>query len=216
MREGQIKNKVKSAEIPDRFKESRVDDLKPKHPTHKKAYNHAKAMILNIDEFIEENWGLFVYGPPSQGKTEVQACIVNELCIDRDYSGIMVNVKRLLGDLKDAVGKGNLNEVLRTIQSNQIIALNDITGGKRPKDGFTEFERGVIYELIDAVYEKKKSIIITGKFNYDWMKDKLGKDVRDRMIQMCGFEPVLMKGHNFRVEDGKRRDRQVAKMIKAM
>ncbi|SNY19304.1 IstB-like ATP binding protein [Orenia metallireducens] len=170
-------------------------------------------MILNIDKFIKNNWGLFIYGPPSQGKTEVQSCVVNELCIDKDYKGIMVNVKRLMGDLKDAVGKGTLNKILDTIKKNEIIALNDITGGKRPQDEFSPFERGIIYELVDAVYEKEKTLIITGKYNYDWVEDKLGTDVKDRIIQMCGIEPILMKGHNFREEHGKKRDAEVKKMI---
>ena len=98
---------------------------------------------------------------------------------------------------------------------NDIIALNDVTGGKRQQDTFTEFERGIIYRLVDAVYEENKVLVISGKFNYNWIKDKLGLDIRDRIFEMCG-KPIVMKGYNWREKAGEKRDQKVKQMIKAM
>ncbi len=208
----QIKKKIRSARIPARFKDSRLDNFEFKAISHKNAYHHALVLVEEIDKFINNNWGLYIQGPPSQGKTKLQASIVNELCVDDDYLGVMVNVRELLSDLKDAIGEGRLNEMLTAIGENEIIALNDLTGGKRPADTFTEFERGIIYRLIDAVYEKSKTLIITAKYNYNWLEDKLGQDVRDRIQEMCG-KSIIMKGYNWRRKAGAKRDKVVAEMI---
>ncbi|WP_041607820.1 ATP-binding protein [Halobacteroides halobius] len=208
----QLKKKLRSARIPARFKESRLANFEFKATSHKQAYQHALVLVNRIDRFIQNNWGLYLQGPPSQGKTKLQASIINELCVDDDYLGVMVNVRELLSDLKDAIGEGRLNEMLRAIGENKIIALNDLTGGKRPTDSFTEFERGIIYRLVDAVYEKSKTMIITAKYNYEWLQDKLGQDVRDRIQEMCG-QSVVMKGYNWRRKAGEKRDQVVSKLV---
>ncbi|GAB6100163.1 hypothetical protein JCM16358_20420 [Halanaerocella petrolearia] len=207
-----VKKKIRSAKIPARFKKSRLNNFQFKDVSHKQAYQHAQVLVKEIDKFINHNWGLYIQGPPSQGKTKLQASIVNELCVDDDYLGVMVNVRELLSDLKDAVGEGRLNEMLGAIGENKIIALNDLTGGKRPTDSFTEFERGIIYRLIDEVYEENKTLIITTKYNYDWLQDKLGQDVRDRIQEMCG-QSIVMKGYNWRRKAGEKRDQVVKQMI---
>ncbi|AGB40444.1 DNA replication protein [Halobacteroides halobius DSM 5150] len=200
-----FRKKIRSARIPTRFKNSRLDNFEFKAVSHKKAHQHAVVLAKEVDKFIANNWGLYLQGPPSQGKTKLQASIVNELCVEEDYLGVMVNVREFLSDLKDAIGEGRLNEMLRAIGENQIVALNDLTGGKRPTDSFTEFERGVLYRLIDAIYEKSKTIIITAKYNYDWLQDKLGQDVRDRIQEMCG-QSIIMRGYNWRRQAGEERD----------
>ena len=198
-----IDNRLLSAKVPERFKSARLDNFELRCSSHKEAYQHAVVLVEKIDEFATNNWGLYLQGPPSQGKTRLQASIVNELSVDRGYSGVMVNVRELLSELKDAVGNGNLNQTLKAIQQNQIIALNDLTGGKFARDEFTEFERGIIYRLVDAVYEKNKVIVITAKYNYEWLEDKLGQDVRDRIQEMCSYG-VIMKGYNWRRKTSKR------------
>ena len=212
VKEKAIKNKISAAEIPERFKDARLSNFETKCHDHEIAFCHAKALVANIDRFITNNWGLYIDGPPSQGKTRLQASIVNELCVDRGYLGIMVNVRKLLSDIKDAVGDNSLNEILDAIQENKIIAFNDLTGGKRSNDSFTSFERGIIYRLVDAAYEEQKSIIISSKFNYEWVGDKLGRDVKDRLIEMCGGE-ITMTGYNWRKKAGKERDQQVENMV---
>lgn len=208
-----INEKLKDSKIPLRFKNDRIENFKTPNESYKNSKDHAKVFIKNIDKFISNNWGLFLRGKPSTGKSNLQAIIMNHLCVDNDYTGIMVNVTKLLRRLKGAIKDNSLNDLLDTINKCQIIALNDITGGKRPQDEFTSWERTILYDIFDSIYEEKKAIIITGKFNYQWIEDKLGTDIVDRIKEMCG-EGLVLEGKNWREEAGDKRDDIVNQMLK--
>lgn len=158
------------------------------------AWEAAKAYAQNFAAHRKTGKSLFLVGDTGRGKTHLAAAIMQEV-VSQGYKAMFVVTIELLSDIRATYQSENKQEwqVLQPLKDVDLLVLDDISA----LDQYSDWEKGKIYELINMRYEAEKPILVTSNKMVGWIKDRLGKKVVDRLLEMCGdFVPV--NGENYR------------------
>ncbi|MGI6603825.1 MAG: ATP-binding protein [bacterium] len=158
------------------------------------AWEAARAFAENFANHRHSGKSLFLVGDSGRGKTHLAAAVLSSV-VRQGFRGIFVVTIELLSDIR-ATYQSEIKseqEVLRPLRQADLLVLDDISA----VDQFSEWEKGKLYEIINMRYETEKPILVTSNKMVSWIKDRLGKKVVDRLLEMCGdFVPV--DGENYR------------------
>lgn len=138
-----------------------------------------------------ENMGMFIFGEKGTGKSFGAACLANSL-IDQGERVLMstfANIERMIFDSHDK------NATIAEIMSYDFLIIDDF-GAERD----TEYQREMLFTVIDERYKANKPLILTSNINYQELTQGLNSSVGrvyDRVIEMC--RPVMKKGKSKRI-----------------
>lgn len=158
------------------------------------AWEAARAYARNFATHRQSGKSLFLVGDSGRGKTHLAAAVVQEV-VRQGFRALFVVTLELLSDIRASYqSEGRTEEeILRPLKQVDLLVLDDISA----VDQFSEWEKGKLYEIINLRYEAEKPILVTSNKMVTWIKDRLGKKVVDRLLEMCGdFIPV--GGENYR------------------
>lgn len=158
------------------------------------AWEAARAYARNFATHRQTGKSLFLVGDSGRGKTHLAAAVVQEV-VRQGFRALFVVTLELLSDIRASYQtEGQTEEhILRPLKQVDLLVLDDLSA----VDQFSEWEKGKLYEIINQRYEAEKPILVTSNKMVSWIKDRLGKKVVDRLLEMCGdFIPV--DGENYR------------------
>lgn len=159
------KVKYRRALIPPKFVGKTFEDYKVT-PENKVAVEGAKWFV---DE--KPTRGLYLFGEVGTGKTFLAALIAQEY-VAKGKSVVFGDVPSLLADLKATFGKGGTEDLLNRYCDCNLLILDDIGAGK-----VTDWNVGVLYQIINARYNADKLTIATSNCDFNGLEDVL--TVRD-------------------------------------
>lgn len=178
-----------------RFKDISVVDTKFLQSTFNTADMTPAVMRLALKftkAFLDnKTFGLFLYGKVGTGKTFASACIANELMAN-DKTVMSINLGLYLNKVSKEWGEAE-QDVLEKVQQCDLLIVDDMGVEQVP-----DWLKDKVFNLIDARYRSKKSLIITTNLQLDnqnltaeQIKNKLsiqsrfGSRVADRISEMC-------------------------------
>ena len=158
------------------------------------AWEAAKAYAANFADHRQSGKSLFLIGDTGRGKTHLAAAVLTEV-VRQGYKGAFVVTIELLSDIRGTYQSEYKTEgqIIQPLREVDLLVLDDISA----QDQYSDWEKGKIFELVNMRYEAEKPLLITSNKMVGWIKERLGKKVVDRLLEMCGdFIPV--SGDNYR------------------
>ena len=136
--------------------------------------------VLATLDFVRNGQNLFITGSSGTGKSFLACALGHEAC-KRGIRTLYANASKLLGQLKVAKVKNNLESELKKIERCQLLILDDLF--LVPLDAK---ERPILLDIIEDRHERK-SIIITSQYPssswYDMVGDPTVADaILDRIV----------------------------------
>lgn len=148
--------------------------------------------------FIAEkpNKGVYLYGGCGTGKTFLASLIAKDFLLDfgevvfGDVPSLLEEIKRTFNDATKDGGA-----ILDRYCNCDLLVLDDLGAGQ-----VTEWNVGVLYQIINNRYNANKPLIITSNFDLDGLEEKFGKAdalsakrIISRLSEMCyqGFLGTL-------------------------
>lgn len=183
---------LKRSAIPERYKWKFISSLEHVDASTAIAVDHAIETVRRFSEYRNqtsnggEAQGLYLHGPTGCGKTLLSCAILNELIRLHQIPVLYAKISRdILGQLRasfnpnsDYYGEGRkIEERLANVTA---LVMDDF-GAHRE----TEFVNSVLYDLIDARYEKKLPTIITSNEPLEKLRETGGGRLYSRLKEMC-------------------------------
>ena len=144
----------------------------------------AKNAAISYVEHNDARSGMYLYGTTGNGKTYLASALLNELIIQTARPGLFVNVPqqlflRLRQTYEDNRAETEM-QVLNQLTRIPFLVLDDL-GVERN----TTWESEVLYNLIDARYRKRRSLIVTSNLPLDEFKPLSRGRIASRISHMC-------------------------------
>lgn len=147
------------------------------------------------ENFEKQGKGLLFTGNIGTGKTHLAAAVANYL-IQNLYSVIFGNVTDIVSRIYDTYGKDSdisTMEIMHHITSVDLLIIDDLG-----KEHTSENVRTLLYQIINALYEDEKLVVITTNLSGKELSEKIGTATVSRITEMT--EPVIMQGHDWRLK----------------
>ena len=179
--------KVKSAAIPERFRDRTLDSYIAKTTGQKDALAFAKEYAENFDEVLQTGRSCIFVGKPGTGKTHLAIGIALSI-MQQQQSALFVTVQRLIRRVKDSwhTKEETESEVIDAYASPDLLILDEVG-----VQFGSEFEKQVLFDVLNERYEKLKPSILLSNIPSEQLSDYLGERVTDRLREnkgrMIGF-----------------------------
>lgn len=182
----QLQTKCRAAHIPAKYIGKTFGDYEITSE-NKRAFTLAKWFVAE-----KSAQGLYLYGNCGTGKTYLASLIAQEF-VD-EGTVIFGDVPDLLSRLKETFDTGGTEALINRYAKCKLLVLDDIGTGK-----VTEWNVGVLYQVINARYNANLPLIVTSNYDFDdlrnrlTVKDKNGgiiddftaKRIVSRLSEMC-------------------------------
>ncbi|NKB70890.1 MAG: AAA family ATPase [Candidatus Latescibacteria bacterium] len=200
MRMNWVNKLFKEADIAERYRWKFSDDFTAQAPdgTPVQAAGQVAVYLSSLVDFDEEpERGFLLHGPPGTGKTLLGCIMLNELMLRRGRRARFLNLSRTFFQrLKDTFSEnssdyGRTWPIFDELARMPYLMLDDF-GTQRG----TDWEKEMLYDLVDARYGEQRFTIITTNQTLDEVKQDSGGRVFSRLMEMC--HTVSMEGIDYR------------------
>lgn len=146
--------------------------------------------VDNFHRFVEKGQGLLLYGSVGTGKT-FAACEVANGVLDRGYSVLVTDFRRILNDLQSTYDK---QDYVDNLNRYKLLVIDDL-GVERE----TEYAKEQVYAVIDARSRSGLPLVVTTNLSLDVMKKPSNISearIYGRVLEKC--YPILVEGKSHR------------------
>ena len=196
----EVNRLFKQAEIPERFKWKFQDDFSMEAPDGiavpfaRQVQSYVSTLV---DSGEEPRRGFLFHGPPGTGKTMLGCIMLNELILHRCRPGRFLNLSlKYFQKLRDTFSEaseayGHTWRIIEELCNLPYLMLDDF-GVQRD----TEWEKEMLYDLIDARYGEERFTIITTNHPLGEIQQLSEGRIYSRLVEMCHL--VEMDGLDYR------------------
>lgn len=117
-------NLIKTLFVSKKILEANLEDMHVNTDSRKKIYEHIIKFISDV-KLNKFNFGLYIYGDFSTGKTFILGCIANELARNKIES-LVIYFPDLVVELKNAIGTPRFEELINYLKSVDVLMLDDL------------------------------------------------------------------------------------------
>lgn len=123
--------------------------------THPRGLDKGLIQRLATGEFISKAQNIIIVGPTGVGKSFIASALGHQACI-LGFKTFYANTYKLFGDLKRAKADGTYQRLVKRIEKQQVLILDDF--GLKPMDANA---RMALMEIIEDRHQKYATIITT-------------------------------------------------------
>lgn len=162
-----------------------VHDIRSRAPGQVRAI---EAFVRDIGTQLDEGRGLWLYGGPGTGKTEL-AMLVSKTALTAGRSVAVYTLPRLLAEIRktfDADNDATYLDLLDRLAEVDLLHIDDV-GAEQTSPWVLE----QLYAIVNARYEEERSIVLTTNLERDALAGQIGERTVSRLEQMCEILPLF-------------------------
>ena len=174
-----IEAMLEQAAIPPRFADKGFDNYTAEADLQRRAVAKARQYADQIPQRMRDGGSLILTGGKGTGKTHLAIAIGREAIERHGCSFLFLTASRLIGAIKETFGKGSERterDVYRELAGVDLLAIDEIG----VQNG-TDFERDVLFEVINRRYENMKPTIILSNLAPVDIEAAIGERSMDRL-----------------------------------
>lgn len=195
-RERRREARMRNCTIPERFLKKEFSDFKDFGDPRLAALRDACAAFAANSAL---GASLVMCGNTGTGKTHLACCIAKYFILNRDKGAIYARAAQIIREVKDTYSKEALNrevEVIGRYSSPDLLIIDEVG-----VQFGTDTEKVILFDIINARYEKEKSTILISNLAEDKMQEFVGERVIDRIRE--GGKLMIFKSDSVRSKLGK-------------
>lgn len=178
-------NKVKFANIPEAFKDLRLDSFSTAFYTDKESINNIVTVIKDymeqIEDMIQEGIGLYMWSrTPGSGKTRLATSLANELIHKYDMNVKFITSLDIIDEIRATWDKdaefSSESQLMRYLTTVEVLVIDDF-GAETHKDWIDD----KFYKIINTRYVNKLITIFTSNDNLT--NSEYDKRITNRIIE---------------------------------
>lgn len=131
----------------------------------------------------ERRRGLLMVGEPGRGKTHLMVGLLR-LALEHGRLACWHNVIELVHRVQDTYSRDwigpNRSQIVENICSYQLVLLDDLG-----KERDSEDVQTLLYELIDGLYQRRRSVVISTNLSIEQYAERYDPAIRSRLKEMC-------------------------------
>lgn len=177
------KRKLSRAAIPLRFTEKTLDVYKVENNQQENAFDFAKKFALDFCDGSLNGRSAIFSGGVGTGKTHLSVAIAIE-GMNAGRSALFTSVQRIVRDVKSTFKSDcelSENEIIDQLVYPELLIIDEVG-----VQFGSEFERNVIFDVINQRYENRKSTLFLTNLGAEELKNVLGVRVLDRIKEDGG------------------------------
>lgn len=188
-----MENRLSFANIPESFKNIRLDSFDISAYNTSESQNKAKTVVKCINYWLSEfdalkdrGMGLYLYSKTKgSGKTRMAVSVANELVYEKDCSVKFCTSLQILNEIKatwDKQDNSTESELLEKLSSVEILIVDDFGTEQSDKPWINER----FYQIINSRYIEKKITIFTSNERLDLLRydDRITNRIKERVFQI--------------------------------
>ena len=153
-------------------------------------------MTALVDDDRDPQRGYLLHGPPGTGKSLLACILLNEVLLRRARAGRFINLSRCFQELRATFSQdneryGQASQIMKELTNTPFLVIDDF-GVERG----TEWEKEMLYDLVDARYGEERFTIVTTNQSLQEMEEFAGGRILSRLVEMCFV--VDMDGQDYR------------------
>lgn len=218
-RQREIDRKLDLSNVPPIFAGARVSSFKidkyQKEESREIATLAKKAAgnyVFNFDKMRESGKGLYFHSEiKGSGKTRIASSIANALVREHGVSfafiksaDLMEQVKKAMFDKDSKVTRG---DVIKTFRDVELLVIDDLALKET-----TEFEEGILYDLMDYRLEHKKPTIFTSNVTIAELEDIFPGGRVNKRINKMALE-IFMPEESVRDQEAEEEDAALEEIL---
>lgn len=186
---------LKHTRLPKRYWTSSLSGILPADSNHAAVVNQ---YIAELPRWVDEGFGLLLYGPASHGKTAATS-VVFKMAASWCYRCFFIRAADLCQAVRDKEKFNESHSVLQRARDVDVLFLDDV--GKEESESLS-FHHRIISEMIRHRTDEILPTFITS--NLDGAKD-IEKIYTASFVEVltAHFRAVQVEGHNYRAEEAK-------------
>lgn len=187
-----------------RYENSQFESLDLNRPqSFLNAVKRCKKFCENWHIVKESGSGIYFFGSTGTGKTELTACIANNL-ISKFVPVLVTNFLEISKRLRDAYSKGDITEcdIIQKLVDIDLLIIDDLGAEKIVKYGDKDsFMQEKIYDIINRRYINKMPTLFTSNYSIEQLMKERGIEQRtvDRISEMS-TAVIKLEGASYRRE----------------
>lgn len=171
-----------------RYESSTFENLDMNRPqSFIKAVKRCKSYCNNWGIVKKQGFGIYIFGEVGTGKTELVACICNQL-IKNLVPVIITNFLEISKKLRESYNREIETEyqIIERLAKIDLLILDDVGSEKLFKNNGESFMQEKIYDIINRRYINKMPTIFTSNYSIQQLIDERGLEIRtaDRIAEM--------------------------------
>ena len=198
-----VRNLFRDAQLPTRFRYKFREDFGFAAPdgsalqVARRVRPVLDYMTALVDDDRDPQRGYLFHGPPGTGKSLLACILLNEVLLRRTRSGRFISLSRFYHLLRDTYSSdsehyGRTRQIMEGFCNLPFLVLDDVGGVEIE----TEFQKGMLYDLVDARYGEERFTIVTTNQSLQEMEELAGGRILSRLVEMCYV--VDMEGQDYR------------------
>lgn len=187
-RKSLILNRLKSANLPSKYVDSKFNDLIAQNDVHAKHVDTCRRFARNFKKALASGSSLLLYGNSGTGKTHLAYSVVGEV-IEQGYTTATVKAKAMLGEIKDQNDfkiEGTEHDKIMEYSKPDLLVIDELNGPILSDRN--NIER--IFDVVDERYNQTKCTILISNASFKkhetTINDLLCPRTRDRLIDNGG------------------------------
>lgn len=178
-------DRVEAAGVPQRFRTRTLESFEVTNPLQQVALDFSRDYAHGFAAVRRTGRSAIFLGKPGTGKTHLAAGIAQHVMRVHDASVLFVTAARMVRMVKDTWTRGasrSESEVVASMVFPDLLVIEEVG----VQQG-TEFERNVLFDVLNERYEQRKPSLLLGNCTLDELSSRyVGERVVDRLREDGG------------------------------